>query len=529
MTHSGMTPAGEKESKAMALDETELPHERLYINGAWCDAADGQTFEVVAPATGEVIARAASAGVADVDRAVRAARNAFDNGPWPHTPHYERARILHKIADAIEERAFELAEIESRDGGVPIRKTTYNDIPLGLHMMRVFAELARRSPYEPLPWNDFPTLAWSFVWRDPYGVCAQIIPWNFAFCMAVWKIGPALAAGNTVVFKPSPLAPLTSIELFKMIDETGLLPRGTVNLVTGPGVETGESLVNHPLVDKVAFTGSTEVGRKIMAQAAAHLKKVTLELGGKSPSILLPDADLDKAIDGVLFGMFYHSGQLCEAGTRCFVHSSLYDEVVERLVARTRQLRIGDPLELDTDIGPLISFAQRERVERYIQIGREEGAKLAIGGGRPEGALFARGPYLEPTIFTGVDNRSRLAQEEIFGPVFSIIRYDEIGDAIAMANDTMYGLAASIWSRDVQQAIEVARRIRTGTVWINDHHVLNPHAPFGGFKESGIGREMGIAGMLEYTEPKHIHVDFQQRRSGKLWWDALLPPENEHE
>jgi acyl-CoA reductase-like NAD-dependent aldehyde dehydrogenase len=511
----------------MTQSEIDLPYQRLYINGEWCDASDEATHEVTAPATGELIARVASASSADVDRAVRAARGAFDGGPWPHTPPHERARILHKIADAIEERAFELAEIESRDGGVPIRKTTYNDIPLGLHMMRVFAELARRSPYEPLPWNDFPTLAWSFVWREPLGVCAQIIPWNFAFCMAVWKIGPALATGNTVVFKPSSLAPLTSIELVRMIDETGLLPRGVVNLVMGPGSQAGEDLVGHPLVDKVAFTGSTEVGRKIMAAAAPHLKKVTLELGGKSPSILLPDADLEKAIDGVLFGMFYHSGQLCEAGTRCFVHAARYDEVVERLVTRARQLRIGDPLELATDIGPLISFGQRERVERYIALGREEGARVAIGGGRPEGRLFERGPYVEPTIFTHVDNRSRLAQEEIFGPVLSVIRYEEIGDAVTMANDSVYGLAASVWSGDIQHAIEVARHLRTGTVWINDHHVLNPYAPFGGFKESGVGREMGVAGLLEYTEAKHIHVDFQQRRSGKLWWDALLPPEHE--
>jgi acyl-CoA reductase-like NAD-dependent aldehyde dehydrogenase len=345
--------------------------------------------------------------------------------------------------------------------------------------------------------------------------------------MAVWKLGPALATGNSVVFKPSSLAPLTSIELVKIIDESGLLPRGVVNLVTGPGAKAGEDLVAHPLVDKIAFTGSTEVGRTIMAQAAPRLKKLTLELGGKSPSILLPDADLDKAIDGVLFGMFYHSGQLCEAGTRCFVHSSVYDEVVERLVARTAQLRIGDPTELETDIGPLISFAQRERVEGYIRAGVEQGARLAIGGGRPEGAEFAAGPYLQPTIFTHVDNRSRIAQEEIFGPVLAVIRYDELGDAVAMANDSVYGLAASVWSRDLQQAIEVARRIRAGTVWINDHHVLNPNAPFGGFKQSGVGREMGVAGLLEYTEPKYIHVDLQQRRSGKLWWDALLPPEGE--
>ncbi len=510
----------------MALEpsNSDLPSHGLYINGAWRDAEGERTFTVTEPATGAALARVASASRADVDQAVAAARAAFDHGPWPHTPYYERAKILQQLAKLLEERAPELAELESRDGGVPLRATTFNDIPLGLHMLHTFGELARRSPYEPLPWTDFPTLAWSFVWRQPYGVCAQIIPWNFAFCMAIWKLGPALATGNTVIFKPSSLAPLTSIALVKMIDESGLLPRGVVNLVTGPGGETGEYLVSHPNVDKVAFTGSTEVGRKIMSIAAPHLKKVTLELGGKSPSILLPDADLDKAVDGALFGMFYHAGQLCEAGTRCFVPASLYDEVIERMVARTRQFRVGDPLDLATDIGPLISFKQRDSVERYIQLGRAEGAQLALGGARPSGPLYDQGSYLEPTIFTHVNNTSRLAQEEIFGPVFAVIRYDDIGEAITLANDSRYGLAGSIWSQDYQLALEVARRLRTGTVWINDHHVLNPYAPFGGFKESGTGREMGVAGLLEYTQATHIHVDFQQNRAGKLWWDALLPP-----
>ncbi|RRR73431.1 MAG: aldehyde dehydrogenase [Candidatus Viridilinea halotolerans] len=513
----------------MVLEATDvdLTYHGLFINGAWCEAEKGRTFTVSEPATGLPLARVAHASRADVDRAVAAARHAFDHGPWPHTPPDERARILHEIATLIEANAHELAELESRDGGVPLRATTFNDIPLGMHMMHAFAELARRPPYEPMPWNDFPTLSWNFVWRNPCGVCAQIIPWNYAFCMTVWKLGPALATGNTIVFKPSSLAPLTSLALVKLIDEAGLLPKGVLNLVTGPGAEVGEYLVGHPQVDKIGFTGSTEVGRKIMAIAAPHIKKVTLELGGKSPSILLPDADLDKAIDGIIFGMFYHAGQLCEAGTRCLVPSSIYAEVVERLVARTRQLRIGDPLDLATDIGPLISHKQRETVERYIALGREEGAKLVLGGGRPLGAEYEAGPFVEPTIFTNVNNRSRLAQEEIFGPVLAVMPYDELGEAIKIANDTMYGLAASVWSQDIQLALEVARSIRAGTVSINEHHVLNPYAPFGGFKASGVGREMGVAGMLEYTEPTHIHVDFQQKREDKLWWDALLPPVEE--
>jgi acyl-CoA reductase-like NAD-dependent aldehyde dehydrogenase len=502
---------------------SDIPSHQLYINGAWCDAQDERSIEVTEPATGQRLARIASAGQSDVDRAVAAARAAFDAGPWPHTPPHERARTLHQIADLVEEHAFELAEIETRDGGVPIRKTTYNDIPLGLHMLRVFAELARQQPYEPLHWSDFPAMSWNFVWREPVGVCAQIIPWNYAFCMAAWKLGPALATGNTVVFKPSSLAPLSSIELVRMIDEAGLLPKGVLNLITGPGGEAGDYLVRHPQVDKVAFTGSTEVGRRVMSLAAEQIKRVTLELGGKSASIVLPDADLDMVIDGVLFGVFYHAGQLCESGTRCFVPDALYDEVVERLVARAKQIRIGDPLEYETDFGPLISFRQRERVEEYIRIGHEEGAKLVIGGNRPNGELFDSGPFVEPTIFVDVDNRSRLAQEEIFGPVLAVIRYEDVSDAITMANESIYGLAGTVWSRDIPQAIGVAQRLRTGTVWINDHHLLNPYAPFGGYKQSGIGREMGAHGLLEYTEAKHIHVDLMQKRQGKLWWDVLLP------
>lgn len=511
----------------MELDRTatDLAHHPLYIDGEWAEASEGRTFTVTEPASGQPLATVADASEADVDRAVRAARAAFDSGPWPHTPPHERARILHAITDVLEERQFELAELEARDGGVPIRKTSYVDIPLGLHMMRIFAELSRRHPYEPLPWNDFPAMSWNFVWREPVGVCAQIIPWNYAFCMAVWKIGPALATGNTVVFKPSSLSPLTSIELVRIINDTGLLPKGVINLVTGPGAAAGEWLVNHPLVDKVAFTGSTEVGRKVMTAAAGTIKKVTLELGGKSASILLPDADLDLAIDGVLFGVFHHSGQLCESGTRCLVHRSIYDEVVGRLAERTSKLRIGDPLELETDIGPLISEAQRERVERYIAIGKQEGARLVVGGGRPEGELYERGAYVQPTIFADVDNRSTLAQEEIFGPVLAVIPYDDINQAVALANDSMYGLAGAVWSRDLRAAVEVAKRLRTGTVWINDHHILNPRAPFGGYKQSGLGREMGVQGLLEYTEAKHIHVDLGTRRDERVWWDVVVPTE----
>jgi aldehyde dehydrogenase (NAD+) len=406
---------------------------------------------------------------------------------------------------------------------VPLRKTTYNDITLGIEILRGCAEMARKHPYEPLPWNDLPSVSWNFVWREPIGVCAQIIPWNYAFCMAAWKLGPALATGNTVVFKPSSLAPLSTLAIVQAIHELNLLPKGVVNLVLGPGGEVGEYLVAHPDVDKVAFTGSTEVGRKIMALAAPHIKRVTLELGGKNAMIILPDADLDLVVDGVLWGAFYHSGQLCEAGSRLLVPHALHDTLVSRLVERVRTMRIGDPMDLETDIGPLISEQQRAKVERYIAIGREEGATVVIGGRRPPDEACANGYYVEPTIFTGVRPEMRIAREEIFGPVLAVIAYEEVSEAIKIANDSIYGLAASVWSRDLQQALAVAKRIRAGTVWINEHHVLNPYAPFGGYRQSGFGREMGRYGLDEYTEVKHIHVDLMQRRQGRLWWDTLLP------
>jgi aldehyde dehydrogenase (NAD+) len=296
-----------------------------------------------------------------------------------------------------------------------------------------------------------------------------------------------------------------------------------LNLVQGEGEPTGEALVGHPLVDKIAFTGSTAVGKRVSMLAAQSLKRVTLELGGKSPSILLPDADLDLAVDGVLFGAFLHAGQYCESGTRCFVPAPLHDELVDRLASRIASIRLGDPLDLETDLGPLISHAQRERVEAYIRLGREEGAQLVCGGGRPEGASFARGPYVEPTLFARVRNEMRIAQEEIFGPVLAVIPYRDVTEAIELANASSYGLGGAVWSRDIQAAIEVAKRLRTGTVWINDHHLLNAVAPFGGYKQSGSGRELGVAGLHAYTEEKHIHVDLIQKRQGRLWWDALLP------
>jgi aldehyde dehydrogenase (NAD+) len=313
--------------------------------------------------------------------------------------------------------------------------------------------------------------------------------------------------------------------LAEVIHESGLLPHGVFNLVTGPGETAGEALASHPGVDKIAFTGSTDVGRRIMSLASTTIKKVTLELGGKSPSIILPDADLDLAIDGVLFGVYLNGGQSCEAGTRCLVPAQMHDELVARLASRVAELRLGDPLDLQTDQGPLVSERQLQSVEAYIALGQREGAELVSGGRRACVPGFERGPYLEPTIFARVRNESRLAQEEIFGPVLSVIPYRDVGEAIQIANHTMYGLGAAVWSRDLPAAVDLARRIRAGTVWINDHHIILPSAPFGGYKQSGVGREHGLQGMLEYTEAKHVHVDLSGRRAGRLHWDVLLPGE----
>jgi aldehyde dehydrogenase (NAD+) len=499
-----------------------LPNYQLYINGEWTDACEGGQSSVHEPALDEPMAQIASANIADVDRAVQAARRAFDHGPWPHTAPKERARILHAIADAIEERTQEFAETEARQLGVPLRKAMFVDVPWAVEHFRVFAELARRDSYEPMPWNDVPGLSWSFVVREPIGVCGQIVPWNYPLLMAAWKLAPALATGNCVILKPASYTPLTALMIAEVIHEGGFLPHGAFNLLTGPGNLIGEALATHPGVDKISFTGSTEVGKRIMQLASPTLKRVTLELGGKSPSIILPDADLDLAIDGVLFGMFLNAGQSCEAGTRCLVPARLHDEIVARLVARTERLRVGDPLDLQTDQGPLVSKRQLATVEGYIAAGIAEGAKLETGGKRVVVPGCEHGPFIAPTIFSGVQSSMQIAQEEIFGPVLAVMPYHDLNEAVWIANDSMYGLGAAVWSRDIPLAMEVAKRIRAGTVWINDHHVILASAPFGGYKQSGIGREHGLQGMQSYTETKHIYVDLTGKREGRLHWDVVL-------
>lgn len=499
------------------------PRFDLYINGEWSPPSSARYEPIYNPATGEVLADVAQAGRADTQRAIRAARTAFDCSDWVAMPPGERSRRLHAIVDAIEARQAEIAEAEMYNGGCTWRKATLMDIPVGLIHFRHFAKLADFDPLEPVPQITFPALAYNMVRREPIGVCGQIIPWNFPFLMAVWKIAPALAAGNTVVLKPASYTPLSALLMVDAIHETGLLPPGVLNLVTGPGQVVGPELCTNPLVDKIAFTGSTEVGRSVMAQAAATIKKVTLELGGKSPNIILDDADLDLAVDGSLWAVFMHSGQACESGTRLFVPGSIYNDFMERLLDRATRLRVGLPEEGTTDLGPLISAGQLRTVERYIELGIGEGATPLLRGQRPAEPALANGHFITPTIFTNVDNRMRIAQEEVFGPVLCVIRYESVEEAISQANDTIYGLAAGVWSANIERAMSVANRLRAGTVWINDFHMIHAEAPFGGYKQSGLGRELGVWGLKEYLETKHIHVGLTHERSDKFWFDVVAP------
>jgi len=432
----------------------------------------------------------------------------------------ERAKVLMRIVEKLKDRQDELAHIESADSGATIRKTSMMDIPIAIEHFKALVELGERVPtYEPLPWIDMPAISWNFVQREPIGVCAGIIPWNIPFMAAVWKIAPALIMGNSLVLKPASETPLTALEIAKAAAECGL-PPGVLNVIVGPGSIVGEALCTDPEVDKVCLTGSTETGRHVMKLAADTVKKVTLELGGKSPTLICDDADLSIAVDAALFGTFFHAGQLCEAGTRCFVPESIREAFMERLRERVTHIKLGDTADYETTMGPVVSAAQHVRVLGYIETGKKEGARLVCGGGRP--ADMKKGWFVQPTIFEEVSNSATIAREEIFGPVLSVIAYRDVNDAIAMANDSIYGLGGAVFSRDIPKAISIAKQIRTGTVWINDYHLLNALAPFGGYKQSGVGRELGPHGLLEFTQVKHIHVDLALPRSQKFWYDYIL-------
>ena len=482
-----------------------LRHHSMLIDG---EAVDSDAFyEIRSPATEAVICTVAKGSVEHADAAVLAARRAFDSGVWSRKLPEERAAILTRIAMQLGDELDELTELEISANGATIRQALAFHTGLAAPHFLHFAELAARYEWErPIPTTPYPTMSANTIRREPIGVCAAIVPWNFPLLLGLWKIAPALAAGNSVVVKPDEKTPLSLLRLVEIAHECGV-PPGVVNLVTGDGEEVGARLAAHPDVDKIAFTGSTAVGREVMRLASQTIKKVSLELGGKGPAIVLEDADLEIAVDGALFACMLYSGQMCESGTRLLVPSAIYDTVVERLVARARTIKLGDPASFDTDMGPVISAEQRDRILAYVEAGKAEGARVALGGGVPGGPEFERGFWVEPTIFADVSNDMRIAREEIFGPVLSVLRYDTVDEAIAIANDCEYGLSAGVWGGDYEAAMDVGERLRAGTVWINNWHMVTPDLPFGGYKQSGLGREVGPDALDEYTEAKHVHLD----------------------
>ncbi len=494
---------------------------QLYIDGSFVDSVSGQTFESINPFNQEIVATVARAQAQDVQAATKAARKAFDEGPWPKMSGAERGGLLKAVSEKINEKSKDLVALEVADSGSTVRKAK-EDVYLSARSMNYFSKLAALDLSEPIEGLGKPGFSQNVLIREPIGVVGAIIPWNFPLKMAVWKLAPALAAGNTVVLKPSELTPCTAMELAAMFHEVGF-PAGVVNILPGFGNEAGEELVKNPLVDKVSFTGSTAVGKHIMTLAAGSLKKVTLECGGKSANIVLDDADIDLAVDGAMYAIFYHQGQCCEAGTRLFLPASRSEEFMQKLLAKTKRLVLGDPSNPATDLGPVISRKQQERIQHYIDKGKQEGARVAAGGGPSDDKALSKGFYVQPTIFTNVNNSMTIAREEIFGPVLSVLEYGTEEEAIALANDSMYGLGGGVWSKDKDRAMRVARQLRAGTVWINEWHLISEKAPFGGYKQSGIGREFGVEGLKEYTEAKHVHIDELGSREKKPWYDTVVP------
>jgi acyl-CoA reductase-like NAD-dependent aldehyde dehydrogenase len=476
--------------------------ERHYIGGQWREPAAGRWRPVDDPSTGEIIAEVPDGDSADAGAAVEAARQAFDRGPWPRLIPEERRDHLLRLAANLAGKSAELTDLTCRDSGCPIRLAEILQVATPIGHLTDFAEQALLLRTTAHPVAHHPSFGQSEVRREPMGVCVGFTPYNFPLFMSVWKLGPAVAMGNTVVLKPSPLAPLETNALARACEEVGF-PEGVINVVHGD-VEVGEELVRHPDVDKVSFTGSTAVGRKIMAMASGTVKRLTLELGGKSASIMLDDADLELAVRGSLFGSLAHAGQGCVCTTRMLVPRSRYDDVIDLLRDRASVIQAGPADDFASDIGPLISEAQRDKVEAYVERGLAEGAKVLVGGRRPGG--LPPGYYYEPTVLIDVAPDASVACDEIFGPVLSVIAYDDDEDAIAVANGTIYGLGGVVWTSDLKRGRDVAARIRAGSVWVNDFGIVNANGPFGGYKQSGFGREMSAEGALEYTELKHLYT-----------------------
>ena len=486
------------------MTSTTLMRKQLFINGEWRDATSGKTIEVVNPATEEVIAEVASAEQGDVDAAVAAARAALA-GPWGRLSARERGRLIWKIGEKLLEKADDIARLETLHNGKPIFESRQIEVPASAECFQYFAGWADKIHGETLPVKgNYLT----YTLREPIGVVAAIVPWNFPLLLTSWKVGPALAAGNTVIIKPASQTPLTALALADIARELGV-PPGVINVVTGPGSTVGQMLVQHPGIDKIAFTGDTTTGKAIMKGSAETLKRITLELGGKSPNIVFPDADLDAAVRGATTGIFYGKGEVCAAGSRLLVDKSIKNEFVDKVASRAKKMTPGDPLDPKTRLGAISSKRQLENNLRYIAIATKEGAQLVAGGARADIGT-GKGYFLQPTVFDGVTPEMTIAREEIFGPVLAAIEFGGVDEAIARANDSQYGLAAAVWTKDIKKAHYVARKLQAGTVWINTYNIYDTAAPFGGYKQSGFGREMGMHALEHYTQVKTVWVDLNQ-------------------
>jgi aldehyde dehydrogenase (NAD+) len=492
---------------ATVLESTTLPTKRsrprihqtqCFIDGQWVPAQSGKTFDTLDPATEEVIASVAEGDAADVDLAVKAARKQFETGEWSKMDARDRGRLINKLADLIEEEADELAALESLDNGKPIRDSKAADLPLTIDCLRYYAGYADKIHGQTIPirGNYF-----CYTRKEPVGVVGQIIPWNFPMLMVAWKWGPALAAGCTIVMKPAEQTPLTCLRMARLAQKAGI-PDGVINVVPGYGPTAGAAIVKHPDIDKVAFTGSGETAQIIMRDAAPTLKRITFELGGKSPNVVFDDADIDAAIAGAHFGLYFNQGQCCCAGSRLFVQERIYDKFIDRLAGMNKTRKLGDPLDPATEQGPQVDQAQFDKIMRYIDLGHKEGAKCVTGGKR----FGTRGYYVEPTLFVDVKDNMAIATDEIFGPVMSVLKFKDLDEIAARANNTTYGLAAAVWTRDIAKAHYLAGKIKAGTVWVNCYDVFDAAAPFGGYKMSGQGRELGEEGLKAYTETKTVTV-----------------------